>query len=209
MKKVFLVDFDGTITKVDTVDLMVNKFAKDGWQYYEELWEKGEISTEECAIETLKLMKVNERKLLDLLYTIEIDDYFLEFLSFCKAKNYEVVIVSDGYDFNIKAIMDKYGFNVAFYSNKLWFDMGKIKVDFPYKSNNCNKCGMCKLDVLNKYKSEGYYVTYIGDGYSDICVVEYADEVFAKGILEKYCIENNISYFSFKDFSCIINKLKQ
>lgn len=109
MKKVFLVDFDGTVTKVDTVDLMVKKFAKDGWQYYEELWEKGEMSTEECAIETLKLMEVDEKKLLDLLYTIEIDDYFMEFLNFCRTKDYEVVIVSDGYDFNIKAIMDKYG----------------------------------------------------------------------------------------------------
>lgn len=209
MKKVFLVDFDGTVTKIDTVDLMVNKFAKDGWQYYEELWEKGEMSTEECAIETLKLMEMNEKKILDLLYTIEIDDYFLEFLNFCKVKNYEVVIVSDGYDFNIKAIMDKYGFNVEFYSNKLWFDKGEIKVDFPYKSKDCNKCGMCKLEVLNRYKNERYYVVYIGDGYSDICVVKYADEVFAKGILEKYCKENDIPYISFKNFGDIIEKLKR
>ncbi|HCD10387.1 MAG TPA: phosphoserine phosphatase [Thermoanaerobacter sp.] len=209
MKKVFLVDFDGTVTKVDTVDLMVKKFAKDGWQYYEELWEKGEMSTEECAIETLKLMEVDEKKLLDLLYTIEIDDYFMEFLNFCRTKDYEVVIVSDGYDFNIKAIMDKYGFNIKFYSNKLWFEDGIIKVDFPHKSKDCNKCGMCKLEVLNRYKIRGYYVVYIGDGYSDFCVSQHADKVFAKGVLEKYCKENEIPCTPFRNFGDIIEKLKR
>ncbi len=203
-----MIDFDGTVTKVDTVDLMVKKFAKDGWQYYEELWEKGEMSTEECAIETLKLMEMDEKRLLDLLYTIEIDDYFMEFLEFCSTKGYEVVIVSDGYDFNIKAIMEKYRFNVKFYSNKLWFEDGKIKVDFPYKSRDCNKCGMCKLEVLKRYKSRGYYVVYIGDGYSDLCVAKHADEVFAKDVLEKYCRENGIPHIPFKNFGDIIEKIK-
>lgn len=204
-----MVDFDGTITKIDTVDLMVRKFAKDGWQYYEDLWEKGEMATEECAVEIIKLMEMSEKELLDLLYEVEIDEYFLDFLKVCKEKGYEVVIVSDGYDFNIKAVMDKHNFNVEFYSNKLWFEKREIKVDFPYKSKECDKCGMCKLEVLKEYKKKGYYTIYIGDGYSDLCVAKYADEVFAKGVLEKYCKENGIPCISFKNFDDIMGKLKR
>ncbi|MGB9809033.1 MAG: phosphoserine phosphatase, partial [Caldanaerobacter sp.] len=77
MKKIFLVDFDGTVTKEDTVYMMVNKFAKEGWQYYNELWEKGEMSTEECAVNILKLMQVSQEELLEfIVQNVEIDEYF-------------------------------------------------------------------------------------------------------------------------------------
>jgi len=208
MKIIFLIDFDGTITKVDTVELMIKNFAKDGWQYYEHLWENGQISTEECAINTLKLMSVSEYKLLSLLNTVQIDDYFISFLDFCKKNNLEAVIVSDGYDFNIKAIMKKYNFYIDYFSNRLWFENDSIKVEFTYKNKECDKCGMCKLNILQKYKDKGYKVFYIGDGYSDFCVSDYADIVFAKGVLKKYCEEKNIKFFSFHNFNDIIKKIE-
>ena len=37
-------------------------------------------------------------------------------------------------------------------------------------------------------------IVYVGDGYSDRCPVQYADIVFAKGDLQTYCQEQNISY---------------
>lgn len=210
MKKVFLVDFDGTVTKKDTVYIMVEKFAKEGWQYYNELWEKGEMSTEECAIETLKLMEVSEEELFKfIMENVEIDDHFLEFLGVTKEKGYEVVIVSDGYDFIIEAVMKKYNLKLPYYSNKMWFEGGKIKVAFPYKDKECDKCGMCKLNILKEYRKKGYSVAFVGDGYSDFCVVEHADEVFAKDVLADYCEEKGIKYFRFGSFKDIIRYVKR
>ena len=59
MKRVFFLDFDGTITKIDTCFLMVNTFAGDGWKEIDEQWERKEITTEECASLTFKLFRAD------------------------------------------------------------------------------------------------------------------------------------------------------
>ena len=43
MKRVFFVDFDGTITKVDVCAAMVEAFAGDGWREINDLWEKAVV----------------------------------------------------------------------------------------------------------------------------------------------------------------------
>jgi 2-hydroxy-3-keto-5-methylthiopentenyl-1-phosphate phosphatase len=203
-----LVDFDGTITKEDTCYAMVKAFAKDGWQDIEKDWEEGKITTEECALETFKLMDMDEKKLKTLLDNIEIDSYFKDFIDFCNDRGYKIIIVSDGYDFNIKTILKKYDINIDYYSNKLDFCDGKIVASFN-TSPDCDKCGSCKLEVLKKYKRESSEIIFIGDGYSDICVSRYADKLFAKDVLKKYCEENNISYIPFENFRDIIDYLRQ
>ncbi|MGB9810037.1 MAG: phosphoserine phosphatase, partial [Caldanaerobacter sp.] len=112
--------------------------------------------------------------------------------------------VSDGYDFIINAVFEKYNLTLPYYSNKMWFEDGKIKVAFPYKDEVCDKCGMCKLNILKKYKGKGYRVAFVGDGYSDFCVVEYADEVFAKDVLANYCLEKGIGFYRFENFKDIV-----
>lgn len=37
-------DFDGTITKKDTVDIFLTSYAKDGWQEIKEAWFEGKIN---------------------------------------------------------------------------------------------------------------------------------------------------------------------
>ncbi|AEF16284.1 MULTISPECIES: MtnX-like HAD-IB family phosphatase [Thermoanaerobacterium] len=203
-----LVDFDGTITKEDTCYAMVKAFAKDGWQEIEKDWEEGKITTEECALETFKIMDMDEEKLKSLLLTMEIDLYFKDFMEFCKDRGYKVIIASDGYDFNIRTVLDKYNIDMEYFSNKLDFRDGKIVASFN-TSDDCDKCGSCKLDILKKYKKENTRIIYIGDGYSDICVSKYADLLFAKGVLLKYCEDNGIPSIPFEDFKDIIEYLEK
>ncbi len=51
-------------------------------------------------------------------------------------------------------------------------------------------------------------IVYAGDGLSDRCAVRYADVVFAKKSLVKYCQEQNISYFEFSTFREIQERLE-
>lgn len=50
---------------------------------------------------------------------------------------------------------------------------------------------------------------FIGDGFSDACVVNYADIVFAKKSLASYCWKNNITYHEYQTFGDIIKKLEK
>lgn len=50
---------------------------------------------------------------------------------------------------------------------------------------------------------------YIGDGYSDQCPARFADFVFAKGRLIKYCQQQNITFFEFRNFSDVQKKVEE
>jgi 2-hydroxy-3-keto-5-methylthiopentenyl-1-phosphate phosphatase len=52
-------------------------------------------------------------------------------------------------------------------------------------------------------------IVYVGDGYSDRCPIRYADIVFAKGQLIKYCQELNITYFEIDHFGDVQLKMEE
>jgi len=74
MKREFFIDFNGTITKVDTCVAMVEAFAPKGFQEVNDLWEKREINTEEFANRILSLMYADVDDLKTLLDAIEIHE---------------------------------------------------------------------------------------------------------------------------------------
>jgi len=203
MKKVFFIDFDSTITKVDTCAAMVEAFARDGWEQINKLWEEKKLSTEDCANMTFDLFEADIEDIRKLLLTIDIDEHFKEFLELCKEKDYKVYILSDGYDFCIKTILDRYNIDVPYYSNKLLYN-GNFKIECVYKNSSCGNCGTCKTSLMDKLKEPGDQVVYIGDGYSDTCAAKNAHIVFAKGSLLKYCMEKGINAIPYNNFSDII-----
>lgn len=215
MNTTFFIDFDNTITNRDTCDLMVKTFAKGDWKSLNNKWQKGELSTVECARATFKLFDTNKEELKKLLLNeVKLDDHFLSFLKICKENNFKIYIVSDGYDFNIKTILSKYKIdNIPFFSNKLIVNEDSFDIKSLYGSKDCTDCGTCKTNIVEKLRPNKKSTIYIGDGYSDMCAAKKADIIFAKDNLLKYCIKNNIDAIPFKDFSdvnsWIINNLEK
>lgn len=203
MGKVIFTDFDGTITKEDTCVAMVKAFASEGWEDINKLWEEKKLTTVECANKLFELFNADLEDIRRLMNTIEIDDYFKEFLAYCESKGYKVYILSDGYDFNIRTILNRYGINTPFYANQLKYD-GKFQIMCPNHNNACGKCGTCKSNLISKLKESGDEVVYIGDGYSDMCAVLKADIVFAKGSLYNFCLDKKIDAVPFESFKDIL-----
>ncbi|MGI6226726.1 MAG: MtnX-like HAD-IB family phosphatase [Peptococcales bacterium] len=203
MEKVIFVDFDGTITKVDTCQKMVKTFARDGWVELNKLWEEKKLSTRECANRTFQLFDANLEELEKLIETIEIDTYFPEFVSMCQAWGYPIYILSDGYDLIIERVLKKYNINIPYYANKLLYD-GQFSIECPYHNSECGICGTCKSTLMEKLRKNARQIVYIGDGYSDTCPASKADIVFAKGTLYKYCQEKGIKATHFDNFGDIL-----
>ncbi|MDI3534473.1 MAG: 2-hydroxy-3-keto-5-methylthiopentenyl-phosphate phosphatase [Thermosediminibacterales bacterium] len=205
MQKMFFIDFDGTITKKDVVASMVEAFCREGWKEINDKWERGEISTEECAKQTFELFDATESDIYRLLDTVEFDDFFKPFVELCKKRGYEIFILSDGYDLMIDYLLKKYGLSdLTFYANKLIINNNRYSIKCPNINPDCGKCGTCKKGLLNYLKKEGFQTVYIGDGYSDICVSSAADILFAKDSLLQYCNNNNIPAVPFENFNDII-----
>jgi 2-hydroxy-3-keto-5-methylthiopentenyl-1-phosphate phosphatase len=206
MRKVFFVDFDGTITRQDTCKAMVQAFARDGWQELNQLWERKELSTEECANRTFELFRATPSDIAKLMDSMEIDDYFIDFLDLCRSNDYQVYILSDGYDFNIQTILHKYHIDVPYYANRLVYTNG-FKIECPYFNESCGKCGTCKTNLMSSLGGNECQTIYIGDGYSDTCPASHANVVFAKDELYNFCLDNQIHAIQYKNFNDIIRNL--
>ena len=199
-------DFDGTITKQDSVNEFFELYAAENWMDSEKLWIEGKISSKENAIIQVGLLKnISQKQLDDYINSIEIDDYFLDFVSYVKSKNIKLTILSDGFDLFIQKVLERYNLNIPYYANKFIYKDGKFSIEFPYYNNNCDKkAGMCKCQKVKERK-----FCYIGDGTSDLCIASKADVLFASKNLHKYCKENDINHSHFTSFRNIIDILEE
>ena len=195
-------DFDGTITKEDSVNKFLSLFADEKWLEVEDRWMNGEIGSKECLQEQVNLIpELPENILKNYINSIEIDDYFVSFYNFLKKNGYELVILSDGFDLFIKETLERYNLNeIKYFANTLTVKNNKLMIDFNNGNPNCkNTSGTCKC---SKIEIENFY--YIGDGLSDACVARKAAKLFAKKNLKKYCDEQKIDYINFETFEEIL-----
>ncbi|MCQ2957396.1 MAG: MtnX-like HAD-IB family phosphatase [Candidatus Gastranaerophilales bacterium] len=206
IKKIYC-DFDGTITKNDSVNMFFELYADRSWVDYENLWTQGKITSQENAIKQVALLSpVTEKTLNDFINSIELNDYFLEFVDYLNKNQIELTIMSDGFDLFIEKTLKRFNIgNVKFFANHLIYKDCRFSIEFPYHVKACKiGAGMCKCD---KVKEKEY--CYVGDGTSDLCVAKGATTLFATKKLDKYCEEHKIKHYSFKSFEDIVKVLEK
>lgn len=209
MKRIFITDFDGTITLKDTCDAMIERFAGEGWQEILKKWEQGELSTSVCSRSIFKTFQVAPEDLKAFIATIPFDKSFVTFCEYLQKKGEKLFIVSDGFDLNITTILEKYSLtNLPVYCNNLLYNQGSWDLSCPY-SSECGQCGTCKKALVSKLKKTCDQIVYIGDGYSDTCGCQGADIIFAKSHLLEYCRSHQIKAYPFTTFADIIAWLEQ
>src|SRR5262245_41860890 len=74
-----LLDFDGTISKVDTTDLLLEKFAAPAWHDIEDDWKAGRIGSRECMVRQIDLVRASPAEMDAFIATVEIDPGFAGF----------------------------------------------------------------------------------------------------------------------------------
>lgn len=209
--KVF-VDFDGTITKKDVgeelfIEFGDREFSKkliDDWN--NDLVEPRNGWQVLCDSVT----NADETKIKNFLSTMEVEDSFRSFVDYCKGNEFELKIISDGFDFYIRTILEKENLaEVEFSSNVLTIADKQLKPSFPNSAEDCKCSANCKRNYVLKHSSDDHYSVYIGDGVSDRCPIQYCDFIFAKDSLLKFCEVNRITYFPYKDFNDVIKRLDE
>lgn len=216
-------DFDGTVTKNDIWVSALGKFIKDENAFGEICYEFASnfISSRQCTLKELSLVEdfsfEQFNKYLD---AEEFDEYFKEFVKYCEEKNYKIILLSEGLDYYINYLLKRESLNLKVFCNKLVVKEersknGKIKYqlscEFPYEDEHCSYCGVSKRNIIlthtDEYNNE--VSVFIGDGVSDFCASNYADIVFAKKSLASYCWKHNITYYDYKNFRDVQNKLEK
>lgn len=205
-KQIIYCDFDGTITKEDSVKNFLERFADHRWKNIEKLWEQEKIGSKECLLRQINLIKtLSSDEMEEFISEIEIDNTFLDFYDFAKTHGIDLVILSDGLDIIINGVLIRYNLSdIMFYANSLVIKDNKPYIYFPNESPECSRSsGSCKCSKITR---KDFY--YIGDGLSDVCIAKKARTLFAKHNLKNYCDKNKIDYVPFRSFKNIMDYLK-
>lgn len=190
MRLHFALDFDGTISPVDTTDLILQAFASDAWLEIEADWRAGRIGSRECLSRQIALLRVRPDMLSKALDGVRLDPDFVPFVTRAWLHGASVSIVSDGFDRAIVTLLHANGIDLPVTSNHL-VSTGEDRWRAVF-SNRGERCasGTCKCAAIPGDRP----VVLIGDGRSDFCLARRADFVLAKGELAAFCAREGIAH---------------
>lgn len=209
MGTVCVADFDGTLTELDVVDSLLLRFAKGReWIAAEREWADGRLSSAECLKKQLASVRVTKPELAKFLRGVKIDPGFAAFARMLRREEIPLVVLSDGFDLLIRAILAREGAgHVAFRSNKLRHAGSRLSPSFPFLKDSCGRCAHCKKISIARIRESAARVVFIGDGLSDVCAAASSDAVFAKGKLAQICRKSGIDYVPFKGLADAARKM--
>jgi 2,3-diketo-5-methylthio-1-phosphopentane phosphatase len=211
---VFL-DFDGTITRRDATDAILEAYADPEWLQIEEEWKRGRMGSRECLIAQMALVRATRAEIDSLLDDIAIDNGFVPLLETCSAHGVPVHIVSDGFDYCIQRILSRPSLHLAAHlegvqivSNHLAPHEDRWDIDVASLAPSCiHGCGTCKPATMERLNTLGGPTIFVGDGLSDRYAAARADLVFAKNELAAYCDEQTIPYTPYESLATIAERL--
>jgi 2,3-diketo-5-methylthio-1-phosphopentane phosphatase len=195
-----LLDFDGTISKVDTTDLLLERFAAPPWHDIEEEWKAGRIGSRECMVRQIDLVRATPAEMDAFIATIEVDPGFRGFVDRFRGLGHTLTVLSDGLDRTIRTVLDRADINLPYFANHLqWLGDDRWRLTFPYAKSTCTTlAGNCKCSFAEGRPRE--ITIMVGDGRSDFCVAERADLVLAKGSLREHCRAKDLPHYGFETF---------
>jgi 2-hydroxy-3-keto-5-methylthiopentenyl-1-phosphate phosphatase len=198
-------DFDGTITHEDVGEALLRRFSTEARiDEVLEAWSRGRVN----ALETYRRLYAGVPRLtaemLDrFLADVEIDPSFARFTTWCAERGYPLVIVSDGFDAYVERLLARAGVRAEMRVNRMRLGNGAPELEFPYADPRCPQLGNCKSNHVALLARDEDLIVYIGDGSSDFEAASYADLVFARGALETWCQEHNITFRRFYSFTTV------
>jgi len=204
---ILFLDFDGTISRRDAVDAILETYADPQWLTFEEEWRAGRIGSRDCLRAQMSLVRASRKQIDGLLDEIGIDEDLVPLLETCAMQDIPAHIISDGFDYCIRRILSGASKRVAALlrggrvcaahlesRGHLW------RTEFPFFNQTCGHgCATCKPAVMRLLNKTNAPAIFVGDGFSDRYAVESADLVFAKDGLAEYCTEQSIEHIPYQN----------
>jgi 2,3-diketo-5-methylthio-1-phosphopentane phosphatase len=204
---IVFVDFDGTITDVDTFDALVRDEVGDAvWDAVDaELMSGRRTLRDVLAYQASRITKSETEALAFVAATAMVDPAFAPFVCTARAHGAEVRVLSSGVAPIIRATLAQAGVEVPVHANSVDFAGNGWTMDFLDASDN----GHDKAAAVRAAREAGIPTVFVGDGVSDFTAAHEADRCFAKAgrALEIYCRDNGIACTTFRSFSEIESAL--
>lgn len=197
-------DFDGTLTRQDSLRDFLLTFARDEWIHLEPQMRSGLLSEREAVKRAL--VTIDQSIASSTAWAVkhvELDPGVQQFISEIQSRNIPLTILSGGIEQWIRSILTAAELPaIPVIANQLSDAQGRLVLKPAFQAAlGCGSCTQCKAAVIQKMRQEfkDDFFVYVGDGFSDRCAVRHVDQVFAKEGLADFCIEKSINHDSFSD----------
>ena len=206
-------DFDGTITRQDTLVELLNAFGSSQWNQVQEKVVSGNLSIREGLEAEMASVRASPQELKRLLISrIEVEPTFPPFVRQMQRRGIPLVCLSGGFDLCVQTVLENAGlWPLPFLANRLvpLNGTGTVKwhVEFPYPSVSCSACGFCKGDSIETWNKQGYTTVFVGNGVTDRCAAMTASLTFAKDELARWSHSQKIEAIPYRDFRDIEKEL--
>ena len=182
-----LVDYDGTVSRSDVGDLLLERHAADQGlvRAMDQAFSDGRVGSRDLIRWDMDVLPGDAGLLRAEAASVAQDETFPAFVRTVRAAGALVEIVSDGLGFYVASNLARLDpalavLPIATNANDL---DGPGGVRFPYGHPACLVCGTCKRERVRLHAAAGRVVVFVGDGTSDRYAAHHADVVFAKNAL--------------------------
>ncbi len=196
-------DFDGTITRHDTLHLIVEEFGTRGlWASIEPRLRAGEVTLEQAMQEEFASVRATPDQVRDLvLREAGLRPGFPELVAWAEGEGHRLVVFSSGFRSVIEAALGHWGLGrLPVVSHEALFTPEGCTLVWSDRGDACGECGRrCKRHDLRAHL-DGDTLVYVGDGVSDRCGAHLADLVFARADLARDLTTDGVPFIPFEDF---------
>jgi 2-hydroxy-3-keto-5-methylthiopentenyl-1-phosphate phosphatase len=205
-------DFDGTITEEDVSFMLLDVFAQGDWREWFEQYREHKITVGEFNTRAFSMVKATRAELLRVARNkVRLRPGLQELVSYCRRRGFRLVIVSNGLDFYITAILKDAGLGgIEVHAAKTrFYHSGRhgLKVQYIGPDNTPLLSGF-KEAYTRAFLRQDSRLVYVGNGPSDIAPAVHAHHVFARDGLLDGCRETGLECTPFNDLNDIVRGLE-
>lgn len=200
MANIICLDFDDTIVLDNTARQIFERFAPPGWEELGERKARGELTVEQYNAAALDLVDATRDELMEFVVSVARPrEGFAELLDWAHWNGWMSVVVSNGYDFYVDAVLDHLGFD------RVARHAGRTSKDYRWRVRYYSPRGVVledgfKLSYAGAFRAAGDFVAYVGDGESDIEAAKLAPAVFARSTLLEALDGRHERLYAFETF---------
>jgi 2-hydroxy-3-keto-5-methylthiopentenyl-1-phosphate phosphatase len=202
-------DFDGTVTEKDISYLIIDTFANGDWKKLVADYRENKISVDYFNKQAFAMVRASKETLTEFVRgKAKLRPGFKELIDYCHQRDFRLVIVSNGLDFYIDAILNDAGIrNIEVFAAQTKFCPEGIKVQYIGPDGNQANDGLKEI-YTKLFLAEGYRLICLGNGVSDIYPARLAHHVFARDDLLSHCTKENIACTPFNDLNDVVEDLR-
>ena len=206
-------DFDGTITDRDCLDVLFKRHL-ESYPSVLQAMRSGELRHGEAVRRGIAGLPIpREQALSEFAAAAALRDGFAAFLRRLLAGGGRAAVISAGFREGIESVWRREGLpeTLLFGGELLERPLNGLGLQLHAAFGDCELCGRraCKGPIVDGLRGPGDHVVAFGDGRRDLCMARRADLVFARAALARSCEREGMAYVPFEDFTAALDTVTE